>query len=243
MNTTVQQILNLLLYKCEMNTIKKYYQTGQSFMKFIRFFAVFAVVVTLLIAFNGRSQAQYRYNWQNDRNTCVVRKWDRQQPQDVFPALPKNSVLNIKTTHVAVITRTQEEFNYEQRAYENAGFTSWLPVVSIDVPATYCGKPVQLKADVLLTEDYQTTPSFIELFEIVGSERSFFSDYYDIHGSSLLYYGLEAAPGVSYEQVLAFLQEQNIPIVFHTEALGAVLDFIRIGYGYAEIVTPQAMTN
>jgi hypothetical protein len=216
-------------------------------MKFLRFFTVFAVVITLLITFNSPSQGQSNkqdneYLWQNNRNTCVVRKRNRNQAQDVFPSLPNNSVLSLRTTHVAVVTRTQEEFNYQQRAFENAGL-SFLPVESIIVPAIYCGKPIQLQADILLTKDFATAQGFFELFRILGSERTFFSDYYDINGPSLLYYGLEPLPGVSYEQVLAFLQEQNIPIVFHTEALGAVLDFIRVGYAYAEIVSPQATTN
>jgi|GEM_PF-6049656 len=210
-------------------------------MKFFRFFAIFAVVVTLLTTFNGLSQAQYVNT--NDSNACVVRKFDRGQPQDVFPSLPSNSIFQEKVTHTAVITLTQDEFNYQQKAFENAGFGPWTPVNTVDTSATYCGKPVQLKADVLLTQDYLTAPGYFEIFYIYGDQPTFFSDYYKIHGPSLLYTGLEAAPGVSYQQVLNFLQQQNIPIVFHSEALGAIVDFIRIGYAYFEIVTPLPTTN
>jgi hypothetical protein len=217
-------------------------------MKFFRLFAIFAVVLTLII-FSGPSLAQYnnrlpnRNSWQNDRNSCLVRKWDRQQPPDVFPELPENSVLRLRTTHIAAITRTNEEFDFQRRAFENTGLGPWLETATIDVPATYCGRPIQLQADVLLTEDFLNTPGFFEIFRDFSKDRNFFSDYYKIHGPSLLYFGLEAVPGVSYEEVLAFLQEQNISIVFHTEALGAIIDFIRVGYAYAEIVTPLPTTN
>jgi hypothetical protein len=210
-------------------------------MKFFRFFAVFAIVVSLLITFNTYSQAQD--NQQNNTNNCIVHNFKKGQRQDVFPSLPSNLVLQQKITHTAVITVNQDDFSYQQKAFENAGFNSWTPVNTVNSSATYCGKPVQLKADILLSQDYLTAPGYFEIFYVYGDEPTFFSDYYNIHGPSLLYTGLEALPGVTYEQVQNFLQQQNIPIVFHSEALGAIVDFIRIGYAYFEIVTPISTTN
>jgi hypothetical protein len=225
-------------------------------MKLFRFFAIFAVVLTLVVTFSTPSLAQFpwlpnngkffwqanTFFWQN-KNSCVVRKWDRAQPRDVFPELPANSVLQFRPTHVAVITTTEEEFNFQQKAFENAGFGPWLTPVSVDVPATYCGRLTQLQAEISLSQDFQTTPSYLEIFRIYGKKRTFFSDFHKINGPSLAYFGLEALPGVSYEQVLAFLREQNIPVVFHAEALGVAIDLIRIGYAYGEIVTPLSTTN
>lgn len=214
-------------------------------MKFIRFFTIVAVAVILIAIFNTSAKAQDSVfdNGYDDSNACLVRKWDRKPLPDLFPPLPDNSILQIKTTHVTAIVRTEEEFNYQQKAFENAGIGPWLPPTPLQSPATYCGKPILLDTQIKLTQDFQTASNFYEIFRILGNERNFFSDYYKIHGPSLLYFGLAPAPGVSYEQVQAFLQEQNIPVVLHTEGLGSQVDFVRIGYAYAEIVTPIQVTN
>lgn len=169
-----------------------------------------------------------------------------------LPALPPDfSIFDNFTNHVAVVTKTQEEYEYQMASYINAGIGPWMaPARFRNINAVYCGQVMEgtFSIDIYLTTSRNVgeSPSFWEIFHLVGDVPNYFSDWYDQHGPSIPYHGLQVRkdpitgePILTPAQFEAWLAERNIPIIFHfgyDMPGGKNAYFIRIGYALAEVV-------
>jgi hypothetical protein len=157
------------------------------------------------------------------------------------------------TNHIAIVVKTDEELAYVRAAYDAAGIGPWLPVNRIrNTNAFYCGQfmPGTFNIDIYLTTSRFVNlpfPSFWEIFKLVDDTPNLFRDWYNQHGPSIVYQGLQVIinnatgqPIVDAAGFEAWMAERQIPTVFHfgfdAPPGGRNAYFVRIGYHLAEFV-------
>jgi len=153
-------------------------------------------------------------------------------------------VLQENMTHIAVVVRSQAEFDYQLAAFQNYGIGPWLPApLRLNVTGYYCGQTIQFTCTIQLTTDYRNREKhYYEIFNLLNdyNDPTFFSDFYDVHGPSLLYFGQVPNYGsTTYQDVRAHWAQQGIVPFFGWESATSYVDWVRIGYTFAEVVTPK----
>ena len=158
-----------------------------------------------------------------------------------LPATPApiGSIFVNMTTHVAIVTRTVDEYQYQLNSFINARIGPWLNPVSAQGTAQYCGQDVAFHMNITLSASRAQGTGFYEIFLLLDNEPNVFNDWYAVHGASIPYQGAQVLPNVTLDQFLAFLTQQQIEVVFHFNipvSGGKNAYWIRIGYSLVEVV-------
>jgi hypothetical protein len=180
---------------------------------------------------------------------CNIKKFAQQTQAGNcnIPVGPPSNIgqyLSMYTSHVCVITGSDAESATQINTWRSIGFGDWLnPAIPFIATGSYCGETSNINATLTFTTNEftwaQGAPNYYEVIQLVDKkQKNIFSDFYDVHGPSLLYYGMVPAnSNVTFSQIRQFLADEQIPIIFSLNIPGAIIvDWIRIGYAYAELV-------
>jgi hypothetical protein len=158
-----------------------------------------------------------------------------------LPATPApiGSIFQNMTTHVAIVTRTVAEYQYQINSFLNAGIGPWSTPVTVNGTAQYCGQDVPFNMNITLSTSRAQGYGFYEIFLLLNDEPNVFRDWYNVHGASIPYQGAETNVDVTLDQFLEFLDQQRIEDVFHFNipvSGGKNAYWIRVGYSLMEVV-------
>lgn len=159
------------------------------------------------------------------------------------------------TNHIAVVVDStiprkcgeKTQLEVQKEYFNRLGFGPWKqPSVMVNYPAVYCGRPTPLNVTIHLNtnRDYDNGQAFTEIFELTDKSKNFFRDWYDVHGSTIIYRGLMIRQGpdgklvMTAEQFENFAREQGLDIVFHMPGCPKNAYFFYDGYILNEVVFP-----